>query len=601
MKRAFSSILVFGLSLFISCSKKNEGEYHDTVVTPNNATTIGVIHLKVSFNAWHQGNPKLAAIQTIDKATAIVFDPNGDELVRQDLTIEDNRAFGQITVLAQENLGVTLAYFDGLIIRYIGEDSDVDVPAGGQTTADIEVEYLGTSISSPDSVLAGNDFTVAWMQRPFALNYEVQEATQPDFSNAITLYEGLDLSHQVAGKSGEDSTYYYRARVITPFGPGPWHSTGDASTGIIAAEGTIILDIPLPPGEGIGADNPILFFDDFENGLGQWEVIGSSVISNQQGFDDLSSQTFTRIVGGGDAFAQLFQVTPGQTNYLHVAYMTLGGHGFIGVLFFDEDRQDVEGGAWLIGGAASSGALSLFDYNESSNNSEDLGQWKVYTQPYEIPEGAFFAQIRTEHFLGSDPINQGVFFDNIEWSSESTPSRNNLIENLGNSSGGSIVEDPASSSNDLVGVWQITEINGTPVEEFTSSEDGIELWEFRSDNVVVTNSYAREGTRIFEAFASRYAISSDTLTITGKEVWFDILDDGTVSIDEFETSTTEDAEDEVYTFTVDGDILTTIEVVDDVQSADAEIGIARDRQPATLKFIRSNRIVEAPQEVLDSL
>ncbi|GEM_PF-2914408 len=168
----------------------------------------------------------------------------------------------------------------------------------------------------------------------------------------------------------------------------------------------------------------VLFFEDFENGSGQWPIPGSMVITTASAYAGSFSQTFTGLASGGDTRAFIFSVTPGQTYYLHVAYMTLGGGGYIGIDRFNVSMQFV-GEQWMIGDGGWPPTLGRFDYNVFNTDPANLGIWKVYTQAYTIPGHVNFIRIKTEDWDGglpNDPLNYGVFFDNIEWSTDPTPS-----------------------------------------------------------------------------------------------------------------------------------------------------------------------------------
>ena len=248
-------ILLFLISsvaslLVTGCGSDPQMQKAAPTTPESTANEEGLIKLNVSFAPWKSSMAKPAGAAAINKVTVYVYDSSSKEIVRQDLTISGGRASGRITVEAQDNLRVVLVYLDGSIVRYIGEDSDVDVPAGGETTADIVEHYMGTSVAAPNSADVGKDYVVSWMERAYATDYELQEATQANFSGATTVYQGGNTSFTVPGKPAAAITYYYRARANTDYGYGPWHSTGDASTGIVALKGTIIIDVPLPPEHG---------------------------------------------------------------------------------------------------------------------------------------------------------------------------------------------------------------------------------------------------------------------------------------------------------------------------------------------------------------
>ncbi|MFC1526847.1 hypothetical protein ACFL6X_08575 [Candidatus Latescibacterota bacterium] len=212
------------------------------------APAEGTIKLAVSFAPWRATAAKVTGIESIDAATAYVYDTTGAEVTHESLSLSGGRASGRIAVLAQDNLRVALTYLDGSIVRYIGEDEDVDVAAGGETTADIVEHYMGTSVTAPDSVAVNSQYTVTWMARDHATAYQLEEATAADYSDAVLTYQGADTSYVAPGKTEAD-TFYYRARVNTLYGYGPWHSTGGASTGIPDVGGVIIIDVPIPPDE----------------------------------------------------------------------------------------------------------------------------------------------------------------------------------------------------------------------------------------------------------------------------------------------------------------------------------------------------------------
>jgi formylglycine-generating enzyme required for sulfatase activity len=114
---------------------------------------------------------------------------------------------------------------------------------------DITVDYMGLWVTAPDS--AGTDFKVRWTSRPYATGYVLQEDTKSDFSTAKQIYSGADTTYTVpiSGKT-HGQVYYYRARVNTAYGYGPWYSKGGAST-LGNIPGTIIIDAPDLPDEPV--------------------------------------------------------------------------------------------------------------------------------------------------------------------------------------------------------------------------------------------------------------------------------------------------------------------------------------------------------------
>ncbi|MHB9030150.1 MAG: Ser-Thr-rich GPI-anchored membrane family protein, partial [Candidatus Latescibacterota bacterium] len=207
----------------------------------------GEITFEITYAPWTPLAAKPAAVQKTDRATAYVYTSGGENLLEQDLEIAEGRARGSITVKAQKDLRVTLVFFEGETVTHIGEDADVDVPARGSTKAEITAQYMGTVISAPDSAYVGKEYRLSWQKRPFAETYDVQESPTVDFTDFWGLYFGPDTTFVVPAKEEDDANnqYYYRVRVSTEYGFGPWH--GQSSTGIAGEEGTVIIDIPLPP------------------------------------------------------------------------------------------------------------------------------------------------------------------------------------------------------------------------------------------------------------------------------------------------------------------------------------------------------------------
>ena len=209
----------------------------------------GTIRLNVSFAPWGPEAAKTAAPQAIDGATVYVYASDGAEIVRQQLTLSDGRATGELVVRAAENLRVVLVFYDGEVVRYIGSDDDVDVTIGGETTADLLCHYLGTWVRASEIAGVDRPYTVSWASRPHATGYELQEALTSDFSEPVHLYEGTGLSHEVPGKPEVGATFHYRARAGSGYGVGPWHSSGAAAVEIHKPEGKIVIDVAIPPDE----------------------------------------------------------------------------------------------------------------------------------------------------------------------------------------------------------------------------------------------------------------------------------------------------------------------------------------------------------------
>ena len=196
---------------------------------------------------------------------------------------------------------------------------------------------------------------------------------------------------------------------------------GNVQAPLIAA---FIIYLVLPIAVANHAWAEVLFYEDFESGPGQWPTPGSMVITSATAFAGACSQTFAEVAGGGDAHTSIFSVTPGESYYLHVAYMTMGGGGYIGINLFDASMAYLDE-QWMIGDGAWEPNLGNFDYNVDNANPADVHSWKLYTQSYAMPDLVEFIRIKTEDYDGglpNDPVNHGVYFDCIEWSTTPYPS-----------------------------------------------------------------------------------------------------------------------------------------------------------------------------------
>ncbi|MHB9030351.1 MAG: hypothetical protein ACYC9O_16420, partial [Candidatus Latescibacterota bacterium] len=243
------SILIYAaFALLFSGCTRNDGKSSDPLSPPvPGSGESGTIEFLISFAPWDSAVEKSAVQSALDRATAYVSDSAGKSIVEKNLEIADGRAKGSITVEARDSLRVAVAFFEGDTVCYLGEDPVVNVSPRGSTTAEILEYYMGTEVSAPDSASAGQSYTISWLSRPFTDWYELQESRKPDFSDSWTVYSGKDTTRVIDAKTKADAltTYYYRARVVTKYGPGPWHGTG--KTGIAGDEGIIIIDFQLPP------------------------------------------------------------------------------------------------------------------------------------------------------------------------------------------------------------------------------------------------------------------------------------------------------------------------------------------------------------------
>ncbi len=205
----------------------------------------GTLVLSVSFAPWHADAAKITAIQAIDAVRAHVYTATAEPLLDQALTLAAGRALGTLTVPAADGLRVVLVFLEGDIVRYLGAAPAVDVAAGEQVEVDIEAHYMGSTVTAPASVPAGQDYAVRWQARPLVTGYQLEEATTGDYADAVVRYEGMETAFTRTGPA--PGTYFYRVRVATPYGWGPWHSSGGAATSIQTEPGVLVLDVPVPP------------------------------------------------------------------------------------------------------------------------------------------------------------------------------------------------------------------------------------------------------------------------------------------------------------------------------------------------------------------
>jgi len=161
------------------------------------------------------------------------------------------------------------------------------------------------------------------------------------------------------------------------------------------------------------------FVDDFESGLDQWRVVGSTRITDSTSSQGRRSAMLTSTKCGGDAFTRPVPVRAGSTYRLRTDYRTDGDGGFIGLSQFSADGTDLAE-KWLIGdgGAPTDGGVR-WRYNVDERDPDDLEVWGSYTATYVIPEGVASVSIKIEDWgcggLPDDPATSPVYFDRISW------------------------------------------------------------------------------------------------------------------------------------------------------------------------------------------
>jgi len=170
-------------------------------------------------------------------------------------------------------------------------------------------------------------------------------------------------------------------------------------------------------------DNRQAFVDDFENGLGQWRVVGSAAITDETASHGKRSVTLTSAECGGDAFSRPLEVESGSTYRLSTDYRTEGDGGYIGLDQYDPHGKRL-GEWWLIGdGGPPTNGDVRWRYTVDQRESDALGVWGHYTARYDVPRNVASVRIKIEDWgcggLPDDPATAPVFFDRILWTLDS--------------------------------------------------------------------------------------------------------------------------------------------------------------------------------------
>ncbi|MBT5873665.1 MAG: SUMF1/EgtB/PvdO family nonheme iron enzyme, partial [Candidatus Latescibacteria bacterium] len=270
----------------------------------------------------------------------------------------------------------------------------------------------------------------------------------------------------------------------------------------------------------VGPD--IAFFEDFEGNLGQWIEPYNSIITQGQSYDGSGSQTFelTSDSRATTAHSVGFEVEPGTTYYFHVAHMTLGGGGLLGFdrLASVDALEREEDSVWLFGDG-SAGSLQPFPYNVDSQDSDELSVWKVYSQAYTIPSGVRAIRVVTKDFqegLPNDPIGAGVFFDNIEVSTDPTPSYGTGTRPANRA--------PTGNTHEMVHVSSGSFAMGSEEALDLSPVHTVELSGYWIDKFEVTNSqyavYVAEGAGQASQYANDGTFNRAQQPVVGVS-WYD--------------------------------------------------------------------------------
>ncbi len=319
----------------------------------------GNVAFTVTYAPWKTLAAKAAGAEAIDRVTAYIYDTDGEEILSADLTLEEGRAKGSLTVPSQENLRVALAFYSGETILFLGEDTDVDVPERSSATADITAHYMGAAISAPDTAIAGKSYALSWMRRPFAESYSVEEASESDFSDSWEVYSGPDTTCVIDPKSASEAgtAFYYRVSVVTQYGRGPWH--GQGKTGIAGSGGTVVIDIPLPSipsGDGITLYTP--------NGGETWPAWSTHAITwTSAGIDRVNIEysstggltwlpVATEVAAAGGTYAWKVADSPSSTCLVRITDSANPETSVTSRAMFTISSREIPEKTWIISGTA---------------------------------------------------------------------------------------------------------------------------------------------------------------------------------------------------------------------------------------------------------
>lgn len=198
----------------------------------------GTIALKVTWPSKGQV-AKIADVEEVSSITAYVNSESGTEITHVDLRHEESRGKAEISVAAGNNYQIVLVAFESDLIKYIGSDDDVDVVAGGTSTAEVTMANAAPVLNSGETT-GDNAYKFSWTSSSFAVSYMFEEDVSDSFtspSSQQTVNLTISYSNKQSGK------YYYRVCGVTPYGNSIWSETRTVEVG---SNGTITIDVPWP-------------------------------------------------------------------------------------------------------------------------------------------------------------------------------------------------------------------------------------------------------------------------------------------------------------------------------------------------------------------
>ena len=231
----------------IPSSPEIQKAYKQTnVQTSVDSSKLGTVLVNLIY--LNQYGHRLAKLAAVDRMVAYVFEKDGNELTRKDLTREDNRAKGKITVQAGNDRKVDVVALDSGIVKYIGSDNDVDVKAGETTETDIEMIRAVPLFISRGVTSTTGTYTLTWRKYGYAEKYLLQESQSFSFATSEDVYADADTTTTIEGK--KDGRYYYRVKINTKYGDGAWSKTDSVVVKLPpppVTEGQIEINVPWPP------------------------------------------------------------------------------------------------------------------------------------------------------------------------------------------------------------------------------------------------------------------------------------------------------------------------------------------------------------------
>ncbi len=186
--------------------------------------------------------------------STVVCQGNGSVAPGQSLTLSVRVTPGEVPVFPDPNFGV---FFSGTFQR-----SDNVGGTYSQSWSSILRLALAncTAIpTAPGAVASGTFYSVIWNSTSSTAGHEIQEATKPDFSDAVTFTEPTSISRSFQHNVTTPTTYYYRVRPVscslgTSFGP-------TAQTVVLPQQSPTSkeFDMVIPVGSGASATQDVRF------------------------------------------------------------------------------------------------------------------------------------------------------------------------------------------------------------------------------------------------------------------------------------------------------------------------------------------------------